>query len=71
VCGADREDKEHDLPGLCPRCTRHELGTNEAALSLSVEFHISLHAAEVRLEKYGPPHINPKAWLTPRNRLRY
>lgn len=71
VCGAARAANEHDHPGLCRRCTLHELGTTEAALSLSVEFHISLHAAEVRLEKYGPPHINPKAWLTPRSRLRY
>lgn len=68
-CGRPRLPYADGRAALCTRCTCAELGVPPLTLALAVEFHLSIKATETRLEKYGPPHINPKAWITPRSRL--
>ncbi len=38
-------------------------------LMLMREFRLSWNAYQARLEKYGPPWVSPREWLTPRTRL--
>lgn len=55
---------------VCARCAGAELGTTAYALGLASEFHLSVKTVERRLERFGPPSVSPKEWLTPRSRLR-
>lgn len=58
------------VPTVCERCSARELGTTPYVLALATGFHLSVKATEARLERYGPPNVSPKEWLTPRARLR-
>lgn len=53
---------------LCRPCTLRDLGLSEIVLSLSVEFRKSANVITARLEKYGPPMVSPKEWVTPKQR---
>lgn len=57
-------------PTLCSDCTLADVGVRDGELALMTEFHLSVKALQSKLEKYGPPHVSPKEWLTPRARLR-
>lgn len=70
TCGRETQPSRAGHRSTCRRCTLRELGTTQLALSLAVEFGKSLKVIDERLEKFGPPHINPKAWVTPRSKLK-
>jgi hypothetical protein len=54
----------------CASCTCRALGTTPYALALAVEFGWSIKRTEEHLFRHGHPGVNPKAWSTPRSRLR-
>lgn len=54
---------------LCGPCTYAELGTTAYIAALRTEFGLSQKVVEARLEKYGPPYVAPKEWITPKSRL--
>ena len=65
VCGARITAYPDGGARLCLPCTMAELGTTSYILALRVEFGLSQRAVETRLEKYGPPYVSPKEWITP------
>lgn len=71
VCGGPRSPRRGGGPALCAPCSWAELGTTAYKLALAVEFHLSLKVIEDRLYRYGPPFVNPRAWITARTRLRH
>jgi hypothetical protein len=70
-CGRRPTGWPASKPAICAACSAAELGTTAYALALAVEFHLSIKVCEARLERFGPPSVSPKEWLTPRSRLRY
>lgn len=69
-CGRRPTGWPASQPAICGPCSAAELGTTAYALALAVEFHLSIKACEARLERFGPPHVNPREWQTPRSRWR-
>lgn len=69
-CGASTAGYADGRACLCLPCTLAELGTNLYKLALQVEFQKSAKVIEARLEKYGPPNVSPKEWITPKSRQR-
>jgi len=65
VCGAMIDSYPDGGVRLCLVCTLAELGTDAYTLALRVEFGLSPKAVQTRLEKYGPPYVAPKEWITP------
>lgn len=70
MCQVRCEGYADGRPVLCRHCTLAELGVSEYTLGLMIEFGLSRKVVETRLEKYGPPYVSPKEWLTPKSRLR-
>ena len=70
ACSGPARGYPDGRPVVCERCICRELGTTPYALALAVEFHLSIKVCEARLERFGPPSVSPKEWLTPRSRLR-
>lgn len=54
----------------CQLCTDTGLGYRFGDLLLMVEFRLTPKAYWARIERFGPPWVSPKEWLTPRARLR-
>lgn len=52
----------------CPFCYVVEPGLTFGDLLLMIEFGLSRKAYFARLEKYGPPWVSPKEWITPRRK---
>lgn len=70
ACGVRTRPSAAGHRTYCRHCSYVALGVHPYTLALAVEFHISVRAVEARLEKYGPPYVNPKAWITPAERVR-
>lgn len=70
TCGCLGAGYKDGRPYSCRYCCYAELETTEYIAALRAEFHLSNKVVQARLEKYGPPNIAPKEWLTPKSRLR-
>lgn len=68
-CGQPRLPYADGRSALCRRCTVEDVGESEFSLALRVEFGLSRKVVNERLEQYGPPYLNLKAWITPRSKL--
>lgn len=69
-CGRSTAGYADGRACLCLPCTMAELGTTVYALALQVEFAKSAKVIQARLERYGPPYVSPKEWITPQSRQR-
>lgn len=57
-------------PSYCPECTRFELGHGWRDNALRIEQGLGWAAYWRRVDDYGPPWTNPKAWTHSAQRQR-
>lgn len=70
LCGAATERSPAGHRTLCPDCTQRELPGTALDNSLRIEAGLTWAGYWRRVESYGTPWSNPKAWTSKRTKIK-